>query len=252
MNKIRFNSKNFLELHLLKNDTVAPIVLIAPGGGYTYTSDREAMPIVKVVNDAGFHAGIVYYREEMLTYPDTIDEMYLFVKHLREHLEELKINNEIYLIGFSAGGHYVASYAVNHHLYGELGKIDKQVLVYPVLTGQVEFYHSGSLKALLGEDSEKNRDIFSLETKVTKDTPMTFIVHTFEDNNVMIENSMLFAKALRENSVAVEAHFYQSGPHGLSLATEEISKTQNDHEYAKKYKHFSSWANLAMSWLKEK
>ena len=39
---------------------------------------------------------------------------------------------------------------------------------------------------------------------MTQDTPRTFLWHTFEDGTVPVENSLLFAKALREKGIPVE------------------------------------------------
>ena len=57
----------------------------------------------------------------------------------------------------------------------------------------------------------------SMETRVTRDNPPTFLVHTQEDSAVPVENSLLFYQALRAADVPVEMHLYHKGPHGLGL-----------------------------------
>ena len=57
----------------------------------------------------------------------------------------------------------------------------------------------------------------SNELHVTKDMPPCFIWTTFEDKAVPMENTMLFAEALRKNHVPFDLHIYQKGGHGMGL-----------------------------------
>jgi acetyl esterase/lipase len=52
---------------------------------------------------------------------------------------------------------------------------------------------------------------------VTKDTPPTFIYHTFTDETVPIEKSMRFYEALIKAGVVSEMHVFAKGPHGTGL-----------------------------------
>lgn len=60
----------------------------------------------------------------------------------------------------------------------------------------------------------------SCEEHVKSKKPPCFIWHTWEDAVVPVENSMLFASALRKHGVPFELHIYQKGKHGLGLNTE--------------------------------
>ena len=62
-------------------------------------------------------------------------------------------------------------------------------------------------------------DAVSCEKHVSPDTPPCFLWHTGEDLGVPLENSILFATALRECGVPFEMHLYQKGGHGLGLET---------------------------------
>jgi dipeptidyl aminopeptidase/acylaminoacyl peptidase len=81
-----------------------------------------------------------------------------------------------------------------------------------------EFTHQGSLQNLLGPDPAPER-IASLsnETQVSAQTPPCFIWHTTQDAGVPVENSLLFATALRRAGVPFELHLYEHGGHGLGL-----------------------------------
>ena len=80
-----------------------------------------------------------------------------------------------------------------------------------------EFAHRDSFRALLGNKEETLSAKMSLENQVTKDTPPTFLWHTFTDGLVPVENSMLFATALCKAKVPVELHIFPKGAHGLGL-----------------------------------
>ena len=82
-----------------------------------------------------------------------------------------------------------------------------------------EFAHQGSKLNLLGENPTPELiKLYSNELQVTKETPPTFIAHSVADSVVPIENSLLFAEALRKVRVPFELHFYEQGPHGFGLA----------------------------------
>jgi acetyl esterase/lipase len=79
--------------------------------------------------------------------------------------------------------------------------------------------HRGSRRNLLGEPyDEKLAASLSTETRVTPDTPPTFLFHTNEDSGVPPENSVLFYLALRKAKVPAEMHIYERGRHGVGLA----------------------------------
>ena len=59
--------------------------------------------------------------------------------------------------------------------------------------------------------------LLSCEQNVTKNTPPAFIWHTYEDNAVPVENSLMYAAALRRNGIPFELHIYEKGAHGTGL-----------------------------------
>jgi len=44
-----------------------------------------------------------------------------------------------------------------------------------------------------------------------------FLWHTVEDKAVPVENSLMFAQALREAGVPFDLHLYEKGRHGIGL-----------------------------------
>ena len=116
----------------------------------------------------------------------------------------------------------------------------------PVITGG-EFAHKGSFDNLLGADADAARRAeVSLEQHVTQDTPPAFLWHTYTDPGVPVENTMLFAMALRRAGVPFESHIYSVGGHGLSLANELTENTAGAGVQAE----CTGWVDLAAGWLR--
>ncbi len=120
------------------------------------------------------------------------------------------------------------------------------ILSYPVISSGVHA-HQGSFQALLGDQQEELRERLSLEKQVNNQTPPTFLWHTFEDASVPVENSMLFAVALRKHNIPFELHIYPSGGHGLSLANEESMNVQNNFGIQEECQN---WIDMAGVWIR--
>ena len=154
---------------------------------------------------------------------------------------------KIAILGFSAGGHLASSLST-HFDSGDQASADAidrvpsrpdlSILLYPVITLSGPFAHMGSRQNLLGnEPSESLVDHLSSEKQVTPTTPPTFLFHCGEDKAVPLENSLLYASALRREGVPVELHAYQHGGHGMGLATDDPAR--------------SIWPTLCARWLQK-
>lgn len=234
-----------------------PLVLICPGGGYAMTSNREAEPIALQFNSMGYQAAVSRYSCAPAVYPTALCEVAQSVKLIREHAEDWNVDAEkIIVMGFSAGGHLAASYGVfwNESWLTEKMQCDKQllkpnglVLCYPVISSKEEIAHQDSIKNLLGESYPEMKEQVSLEDKVGKHTPKTFLWHTFTDPVVPFWNSFRFAEALGKAGVPMEYHLYPQGGHGLSLANEQTANEEGKGVE----KVCQSWVPLLRSWMLE-
>lgn len=234
-----------------------PLVLICPGGGYAMTSNREAEPIALQFNSMGYQAAVLRYSCAPAVYPTALCEVAQSVKLIREHAEDWNVDAEkIIVMGFSAGGHLAASYGVfwNESWLTEKMQCDKQllkpnglVLCYPVISSKEEIAHQDSIKNLLGESYPEMKEQVSLEDKVGKHTPKTFLWHTFTDSVVPFWNSFRFAEALGKAGVPMEYHLYPQGGHGLSLANEQTANEEGKGVE----KVCQSWVPLLRSWMLE-
>jgi dipeptidyl aminopeptidase/acylaminoacyl peptidase len=79
--------------------------------------------------------------------------------------------------------------------------------------------HWGSRVNLLGNNPTPEQvKHFSNELQVNAQTPPAFLVQSFDDDAVPIQNSIVYALALRKYKIPCELHLYQSGGHGYGMA----------------------------------
>jgi acetyl esterase/lipase len=244
-----------LDTYILAGSKKRGAVLVCPGGGYGFTSDREAEAIALQFNAAGFHAFVIYYSVAPNRHPQPLLDVSRAMCIIRENADAWKVDTDkIAVCGFSAGGHLAASLGVHWNkkylayapgIEASKNKPNALILCYPVISSG-EFGHQDSFKNLLGNEYNGSlMEDMSLEKQISKDTPTTFLWHTFEDGLVPLENSMLFAQGLRACNIPFELHIYPEGHHGLSLANEETA-----FEGQGIIPHVATWINLCTEWLK--
>lgn len=211
-----------------------PGIVICPGGGYEWLSQREAEPIALQFVQQGFNCYVVWYRVSPNRYPLPQQDVACAVAWARQHARETHTAPQrIAIMGFSAGGHAAGSLGVwwpRAELWQPLGLTPEDVrpnamaLCYPVISGGV-YAHRRSFENLSGTSDLTAHESYSLENSVTADTPPTFLWHTWWDGAVPVENTLLFATALHRCHVAAEVHIFPNGGHGLSLANEITTAT---------------------------
>lgn len=235
------------------------LVLLCPGGAYAFTSDREAEAMALQFLAMGYHAAVLRYSVTPAKYPTALLEVAKSVQIIREHADEWHVDaDKIVVEGCSAGGHLAASYCMfwrKPFIAKALGIAEKDVetvlkpsgmiLSYPVITGG-EFAHRGSFQYLLGDKESELVEEMSLEKQVNQDVPPAFIWHTFTDDVVPVENSLLLVSALRKENISTEFHMYPKGCHGLGLAN-ELTVEADGSAYEP---DCSSWISLVKTWLK--
>jgi acetyl esterase/lipase len=240
--KITISSKNYVEISFL-DQIKRDLILVLPGGGYEFTSERESWVVSRAFAENIYHEAIFFYREEKLTYP----EIHLEAKSILESLKNHPLIDKIYLIGFSAGGHFAILLSTLYYEY-----IEKLIVCYPVVTANPRYAHMQSLKNLIGDAiSTDLLEEVSLEKHIHPLFPPTFIMHTITDESVSVENSLMLIEALKANKVYQEAHFYPTGRHGVSIATKDVAFSDMDpNNFMDAYGYINDWVRLAKQFLK--
>lgn len=233
-----------------------PAVLICPGGGYEFLSDREAEAIALALLAEGIPAFVLRYSIRKKQFPTALLEAAAAMAYIRTHAGEWDVNPEgIAVCGFSAGGHLAASLLVHWNkpfVTGPLGLSEEHrpnagILCYPVITTGA-LTHQGSIDNITCRDaSEETISLVTLERQVGVHTPPTFLWHCADDGCVPVENSLRFAGALSEAKIPFALHVYTEGGHGLALANEVTAKTSEQLQPTA-----AGWLPLAVQWLKER
>lgn len=224
-------------------------IVVCPGGGYGALASHEGHDVAVWLNSIGVTAVVLKYRlgSKGYRHPAMLNDAQRAIRTTRAKAAEWKIDpNRVGIMGFSAGGHLSAT-AATHFDAGEASakdpidrmssRPDLAILCYPVITLTDPYAHAGSRKNLLGDNPSAELVIsLSNEKQVTDKTPPTFLFHTEDDKGVPVENSLLFAAALRKAKVPYELHVYETGRHGVGLAKDNPA--------------LSTWPKLLENWLR--
>ncbi len=224
-------------------------IVVCPGGGYGALASHEGHDVAVWLNSIGVTAVVLKYRlgSKGYRHPAMINDAQRAIRTVRAKAADWKVDpNRVGIMGFSAGGHLSAT-AATHFDAGDANakdpidrmssRPDVAILCYPVITLTDPYAHAGSRKNLLGDNPPKELiDLLSNEKQVTDKTPPTFLFHTEDDKGVPVENSLLFAAALRKAKVPYEIHIYETGRHGVGLAKDNPA--------------LSTWPKLLENWLR--
>ncbi|MGA3131526.1 MAG: alpha/beta hydrolase [Terracidiphilus sp.] len=226
-------------------------VIVFPGGAYVeLAGDLEGREVADWFAARGFRAFILSYRLTSHGYvlPVPLLDARRAIQTVRARAADYHINpNRIVVIGFSAGGH-LAALAGTQFVPGDpnsddliarvSSRPDFLVLGYPWIGGiSSDTSHLSYCKIFnLMDQCEALRVAYSPELFVTKDTPPTFIYHTFNDQTVPVEQSLRFFEALVKAGVPSEYHVFANGAHGSGLGKGDAALDQ--------------WPGLLENWLR--
>lgn len=239
-----------------------PALIICPGGGYEFLSQREADPVAAAFMPYGFNAFILRYSiREFATYPNPLIDAARAVRWVRKHAAQLDVDPQrIAVMGFSAGGHVAAMLGTQWHR-AELAQAERSeydaLSAHGVAANDALMEHSprpdaivpcyavfsfdwlppdGRLTRLLKEDCLAS---------VSASTPPAFVWTTGEDTTVPASQSLRFVTALEAAGVPFEYHHFTRGVHGLSTA-DDLSNV--DRGTVPENAH--TWVELCARWLR--
>jgi acetyl esterase/lipase len=238
-------------------NTTHTALLVFPGGAYENVDLHGGTNYALWLNQFGVTCFVLKYRvgSQGYHYPAMFDDATRATRWVRAHASDFKLNpHHIGIMGVSAGGH-LATTVMTHFDPGDTNapdpverrssRPDFAVLCYPVITMNGEFANQVSRANLLGpKASTKLAKLLSSELHVTEETPPCFIWTSEGDGGVPMENSLMFAAALRKNSVRFELHVYERGGHAKGLPDESPTTSTHMglaeiHAWLKEHK----WAN---------
>jgi acetyl esterase/lipase len=226
-------------------------VVVLPGGAYRgLAADLEGREVADWFTARGFRAFILSYRLTSHGYvlPVPLLDARRAVQLVRARAQDYQIDpNRIVIIGFSAGGH-LAALAGTQPVPGNPdspdpiervpSKPDYMVLGYAWLGAiSSDTSHLSYCKIFnLMDQCEQLKTAYTPELFVTKDTPPTFMYHTYTDQTVPVQQALGFYNALLKAGVPAEMHVFANGPHGTGLGKSDPALDQ--------------WPNLLEIWLR--
>jgi acetyl esterase/lipase len=216
-----------------KHNTGAAVI-VYPGGGFNVLAiDIEGTEACDWLTSNGISCVLLKYRvpcERVGDYnecPQAHQDAQRAMSIVRSRAAEWHIDpNRIGVMGFSAGAHMaIMSSTRFDRLYAAVDEADRvssrpdfALVLYP---GRMAYRQTNFVP---------NPDI-----RVTDRTPPTFLVHAYDDHLNPVENSLLYAAALRKAGVPAEIHVYAKGGHAFGLRRTALSAT--------------AWPELAEAWL---
>ncbi|MFA5565475.1 MAG: alpha/beta hydrolase [Acidimicrobiia bacterium] len=255
-----------------------PAVLILPGGGYIFCSDREAEPVAMAFATAGYHAFVlrysVYGLSDQMTnleprahspHPRPLIDVALAMREINDRAEEWGVDTErIAVAGFSAGGHNAAMYGAYWDkplvtdVIGEPLRPAALILGYAIsdftdlverLSTRSEFeiaLYSSVLVAFFGSTTPSDDELKAASPAPLADGsfPPSFIWATGADMVVPPQQSLIMAQRLADLGVPNEVHLFEEGRHGLSLATQATASGQGEIE-----PRVATWFEQCTTWL---
>jgi len=226
-------------------------VIVFPGGAYVgLAGNLEGRQVADWFTARGFRAFILSYRLTSNGYvlPVPLLDARRAIQTVRARARDYFINpHRIVVMGFSAGGH-LAALAGTQFVPGNpdaedpidrvSSRPDALVLIYPWIGAiSTDTSHLSYCKEFhLMDRCEALRKAYSPDLFVTKETPPTFWVHTFDDETVPLEQGLRFYEALVKAGVPSEAHIFPHGAHGSGLGRGDESLDQ--------------WPPLLETWLR--
>jgi acetyl esterase/lipase len=210
-------------------------VIVYPGGGFSILAmDIEGTEVCDWLTANGVVCVLLKYRVPCAPVgayrecPTAHQDAQRAMRIVRSRAGEWQIDpRRIGVLGFSAGAHmaimsstrFTNTYTPVDAADSVSSRPDFALVLYP---GRVAYRQT---------NFRPNPAI-----RVTDRTPPTFLVHAYDDDMNVVENSLLYANALRRAGIPAEIHVYAKGGHAFGLRQTGLSA--------------SGWPGLAAAWMR--
>ena len=231
-----------LSFFAAKTSKPAPVIIIAPGGGYNILCDTyEGDDIAKMLNEWGISACVLRYRVPNDTV-GALQDMRRAIRVVRERAKELNIDpSKVGVFGSSAGANLCARVSANfkdenYPARDDADRLsarpDLACLIYPA-------YCDEQGRAKRFENAKPSGGSYDAKYALAKDlnvsgeTPRAYIVQSYEDP--YMNASVAYYLALREAGVPANLLLLDRGKHGFITS---------------KNPYTDNWKTLLGAWLK--
>lgn len=212
-------------------------VVICPGGGYQHLSmENEGARMAEWFAANGYVAAVLHYRMPNGHPEVPLEDACQAIRLLRGKVEGIPAEWQVAtvgIVGSSAGGHLAA-------MTSTMGdeRPDFTLLFYPVISAGDNRQHKGSFDNLLGKDrSAEQSEYYSLQNRVTEQTPPAFILFADDDRTVPSINGPLYYMALKAKGIKASLHIYPYGGHGFGMRDS--------------FHYKPSWMPLMLDWIEK-
>lgn len=205
-----------------------PAMVILPGGGYEWCSDREADPVAFPYLAVGYQAFILRYSVgKNAVWPRPLEDYEEAIRLIKANADEWQIDcDKIAVCGFSAGGHLAAAAAAI-----SCERPAACILGYPVITAETTHVYCKTAPGI--------------PENIDADCCPCFIFSSRTDTTVPIDNTIRLIDALTAKGVPYECHIYAFANHGFTTCEAAV---QNREWICSRT---PDWVRDSLEWLKD-
>jgi acetyl esterase/lipase len=217
-----------------KGTNTGAAAVVFPGGGYNILAiDLEGSEVCDWLASRGITGVLLKYRVPCEVVgphrdcPTALEDAQRAVSLVRSHAAEWHIDpRKVGVLGFSAGGHMVASISTHEgRSYTPVDAADREswrpdfgVALYP------------------GHLATREARTLNSDIHVTARTPPTFLVQAQDDPVDPVENSVVYYSALQQAGVPAELHVFTKGGHAFGMRRTKLPVTR--------------WPEIVEAWLR--
>jgi len=225
-------------------------VLVMAGGGYTNKAPHEGPMTAIKLQKSGVNAAVLDYRLVPYKKEFILADAKRAVRYLRYHAESFGINQEIAVLGYSAGGNLaaMAGFFADDGDPDATDPIERMssrptlaVIAYPGINFVPE-YEEEEVEA--GSEDFDIMSYFDFVYEKGMSFPPAFIWQSFGDHLINYKTSFELVNIVRQLGSPVELHVFPYGEHGQGLAIDPNDRDNRDNQLT------SVWSDLCSRWLK--